>query len=119
MTTLNLTKIYELQRQFSKERDWDQFHTPKNLAMALSVEASELAEIFQWLTEAQSNAIMSDGKQAKKIRDEVSDVLYYLLRLSDRLGIDVETAFFEKMEQNKAKYPVEKARGSMAKYDSL
>lgn len=119
MNTLNLTKIYELQRQFSKDREWDKFHTPKNLVSALSVEASELLEVFQWLTEAESNDVMKDATLAKNVRDEIADVLYYLLRLSDRLGVDVEKAFFEKMEQNKAKYPVEKSKGSAAKYDTL
>ena len=116
---MDLKKIYEMQRQFAKEREWEKFHTPKNLTMALSVEASELCEIFQWLTESESQAIMGDAAQAKKVRDEVSDVLFYLLRFSDRLGIDVEAAFWEKMEQNRAKYPVEKSKGTAAKYDTL
>ena len=116
---LSLTKIFEAQRTFSKERDWDQFHTPKNLVMALSVEASELCEIFQWLNEKESEAIMTDPKSAKKVRDELSDILYYLLRLSDTLSIDLEKAFWEKMEQNRKKYPVEKARGRSDKYTEL
>lgn len=116
---MDLKKIYELQRQFVKEREWEKFHTPKNLSMALSVEASELAEIFQWLTETESQTVMQDAGKAKQVRDEVADVLFYLLRLSDRLGIDVEAAFFEKMEQNRAKYPIEKSKGTAAKYDTL
>ncbi len=116
---LSLTKVFEAQRAFSKERDWDQFHTPKNLAMALSVEASELCEIFQWLTERESNSVMSNPKSAKQVRDELADILYYLLRISDTLGIDVEKAFWEKMEQNRKKYPVEKAKGRVTKYDAL
>ena len=116
---MDLKKIYEMQRQFAKEREWEKFHTPKNLTMALSVEASELGEIFQWLTESESQSIMADATKAKKVRDEVADVLFYLLRFSDRLGIDVEAAFWEKMEQNRAKYPVEKSKGTATKYDAL
>ncbi len=117
--TLDLGRIYEMQRQFTKERDWDQFHTPKNLAMALSVEASELSEIFQWLDEKQSKAVGSDPKTLKKVKDELADVLFYLCRMSDGLGIDLEAAFWEKMEQNAAKYPVDKSKGRTTKYDEL
>ncbi len=116
---MDLKRIFEKQREFTKARDWDQFHTPKNLAMALSVEASELVEIFQWLDEKQATAVGSDPKLRKKVQDELADVLFYLCRLTDNLGIDLEAAFWEKMEQNAAKYPVEKSKGRTAKYDEL
>ena len=101
-------------RQFADERDWDQFHSPKNLAMALSVEAAELLEHFQWLSDAES-AILTQEKCAK-IREELADVLLYLIRLADKLHIDLATAAADKLGVNAQKYPVQKARGSNKKY---
>lgn len=102
---------------FAAERDWTQFHTPKNLAMALSVEAAELLEHFQWLTEAQSQSLPDSTKAA--VAHEMADVLLYLIRLSDRLDIDLLAAAKEKMVLNAKKYPAEKARGKAKKYDEL
>jgi dCTP diphosphatase len=102
-------------REFAKERDWEQFHSPKNLVMALVGEAGELAAEFQWLTEEQSKA--PDAAQLARIRAEVADVLIYLVRLSDKLGIDLVAAAHEKMDVNASRYPVEKARGSSKKYN--
>lgn len=102
-----------LLRQFAHERDWDQFHSPKNLASALIVEASELLEHFQWLTEAES-ANLSDVKR-REVRHELADVLIYLVRLSDKLGVDLVDAAFEKMRVNADKYPAHLARGSSKK----
>jgi dCTP diphosphatase len=113
---MDLTKIIAHQREFVRDREWDQFHTPKNLAMALSGEVGELTEIFQWLSEAQASAIMKDPKKAEAVRHEIADVFFYLMRLSDVLGVDVEKAFWEKMQLNAAKYPVERAKGSHTKY---
>lgn len=104
-------------REFARERDWDQFHSPKNLAMALAGEAGELLEIFQWLTEEQSRAL--DGKDLARARDEIADVLLYLVRLADRLGVDPLAAAHRKLEDNARKYPVDKARGNARKYDEL
>lgn len=104
-------------RAFASARDWDQFHSPKNLAMALSVEASELLEHFQWLTEAQSRDLSDEAKQA--VREEIADVLLYLIRLADQLGIDPIAAAHEKMIANEKKYPVDKARGTAKKYTEL
>ena len=104
-------------RRFSEERDWDQFHSPKNLSMALAVEASELMEHFQWLTEQKSKRL--DGKKKDSIEDEIGDVLIYLLRLSDKLGIDLLAAGDKKLTKNAAKYPVHKARGNAKKYTEL
>ena len=104
-------------RQFAAERDWDQFHSPKNLAMALSVEAAELLEHFQWLSDAES-AAMAPEKRAK-IGEELADVLLYLIRLADKLDIDLASAATEKMTVNAAKYPTYKARGSSKKYTEL
>jgi NTP pyrophosphatase (non-canonical NTP hydrolase) len=101
-------------RKFAAERDWDQFHSPKNLAIALSVEASELLEHFQWLSEAGS-ARLAPEKRAQ-VRDEMADVLLYLVRLADKLGVDLLDAAAKKIAKNAAKYPAGRVRGSMKKY---
>lgn len=103
-------------REFAQERDWEQFHTPKNLAMALSVEASELVEIFQWMTPDEAAAVMS-GEKAQDVRDEVADILTYLLRFADVLDIDLEAALSEKSADNARRYSVESAKGASAKAD--
>jgi NTP pyrophosphatase (non-canonical NTP hydrolase) len=113
----DLHDLREALRRFSAERDWDQFHTPKNLAMALSVEVSELLEHFQWLTAEQSVSLDTDTRQ--QVREELADVLLYLVRLADRLDVDLLVAAKEKMVRNAEKYPVEKARGSSRKYTEL
>jgi dCTP diphosphatase len=100
-------------RAFARERDWDQFHSPKNLAMALSVEVAEIVEHLQWLTQDQSKRLEAD--QLDKIRAEIGDVMIYLARLADRLGIDPLQAAHEKMRINEEKYPVAKARGLATK----
>ncbi len=112
-----LDELRDALRRFAADRDWDQFHSPKNLAMALSVEASELLERFQWLTETESNNISPAARHAVGL--EAADVLLYLIRLTDKLEINLITAAQEKMRLNAEKYPVEKARGSSKKYDAL
>lgn len=104
-------------RRFAAARDWEQFHLPKNLAMALSVEAAELLEHFQWLPDAESDALRPT--QRVLIGEEIADVLLYLVRLADRLDIDVLAAARRKMRLNARKYPVAKARGSSRKYTEL
>ena len=102
-------------RRFAEERDWEQFHSPKNLAMALSVEAAELLEEFQWLTEAQSHA--PEAERRRRIEAELADVLIYLVRLADRLQVDLPAAVARKLESNRRRYPAERVRGRAAKYD--
>lgn len=102
-------------REFVVERDWDRFHSPKNLAMALSVEASELVELFQWLTEKESAAL--DADRRRRVAEELADVLWFLVRLSDRLDIDLLEAAERKLSVNAAKYPVDRVRGDARKYD--
>jgi dCTP diphosphatase len=104
-------------RDFAAARDWEQFHSPKNLAMALAAESGELLEIFQWLTEAQSRKL--EPKAQAKAREEVADILLYLVRLGDQLGIDPVAAAQQKLVENERKYPVEKARGNATKYTEL
>jgi NTP pyrophosphatase (non-canonical NTP hydrolase) len=106
-------------RDFAAERDWGQFHTPKNLVMALTGEVGELTEIFQWLSPEQSAAVLSDPVQAARVREELADVFAYLLRISDVLGIDLEQALEEKIAQNTLKYPVRLSRGIAVKYTEL
>lgn len=103
--------------EFAAERDWDQFHNPKNLAMALVVEASELVEHFQWLSPAEAVALSATDKA--EVAMEMADVLMFLLRLADKLEVDLIAAAHEKLELNRQKYPVEKARGRATKYDKL
>jgi NTP pyrophosphatase (non-canonical NTP hydrolase) len=104
-------------RQFVAERDWDQFHSPKNLAMALSVEASELLEHFQWMPEAESNRL--GPEKLNQVREEMADVLIYLVRIADKLGVDLLEASSKKLVVNAKKYPVENARGSAKKYTDI
>lgn len=103
--------------QFAKERDWEQFHSPKNLASALVVEAGELLEHFQWLTETQSRELPADKRDA--VAAEVADVLLYLLQLANALGIDPIQAAQTKLAANALKYPIDRARGTSKKYDEL
>jgi len=109
-----LDKLRDQLRDFAAARDWDQFHSPKNLAMALAGEAGELLENFQWLTEEQSRRPSPELLAAAS--EEIADVLLYLVRLSDKLGIDPVAAAHRKMVANAQKYPVEKARGTARKY---
>jgi len=111
---MSLEDLRTALQRFASERDWDQFHSPKNLAIALSVEAAELLENFQWTPEVDSLVLAPD--QHAKARHEVGDVLLYLIRLADKLNIDLLAAAAEKMQLNAAKYPVEKARGNSKKY---
>lgn len=104
-------------RKFASERDWGQFHSPKNLAAALSVEAAEVLEHFQWLTEQQSRTLPSEKR--REIGEELADILLYLLRLTDELGVDLVAAARRKIKANAKKYPVERARGSAKKYTEL
>jgi NTP pyrophosphatase (non-canonical NTP hydrolase) len=112
-----LESLRERLREFAAARDWEQFHSPKNLAMALSAETGELLELFQWLTEDQSRTLAPDAHAAAG--DEIADVLLYLIRLSDVLGVDPIAAANRKIVANAAKYPVDKARGNSRKYTDL
>lgn len=102
---------------FAAERDWEQFHSPKNLAMALAAESGELLEHFQWLTEDESTALPEATRD--EVALEIADVLLFLVRLADRLGIDPLEAAARKLELNARKYPVDKSRGRATKYDRL
>jgi dCTP diphosphatase len=114
---MSLEELRGALRRFASDRDWDQFHSPKNLAIALSVEAAELLEHFQWTSEGGPSGLSPD--QHGKVAEEIADVLLYLVRLADKLNIDLLAAATEKIQVNATKYPVEKARGSSKKYTEL
>jgi dCTP diphosphatase len=111
---MDIDQIKHRLREFAEARDWDQFHSPKNLASAVSVEAAELLEIFQWLTEEKSQALDVDTKQ--KVEQEIADVFLYLVRLADKLDIDVLDAAARKIDLNETKYPVQLSKGNAKKY---
>jgi dCTP diphosphatase len=110
----DLGELRDRLRTFAAERDWDQFHSPKNLAMALIAEAAELIEHFQWLTESESRRLPPEKKQ--EVADELADVLVYLVRIADKLDIDLLAAVAAKLARNAAKYPAAKVKGSAKKY---
>ena len=109
-----LVQLRDLVREFVNERDWDQFHTPKNLSAALSVEAAELLEHFQWLQHGRADEL--GEAKLEEVRHEMADVLVYLVRLADKLDVDLAAAVEEKMVLNRAKYPADQVRGDARKY---
>ena len=109
-----MDELIKMIRDFDAERDWDQFHSPKNLAMALSVEVAELVEIFQWMSESESTQLSEDKRT--KLTEEIGDVMIYLANLSDKFGIDPIAVAKEKLKLNEAKYPIHIAKGSARKY---
>jgi len=115
--TDTLQQLSQQQREFAKERDWEQFHSPKNLASALMVEAGELLEHFQWMTEEQSRGLPPEKLEA--VGSEIADVLLYLIQLSNVLGIDPVRAAQTKIQINAKRYPINRARGNSKKYDQL
>lgn len=114
---MDIDKIKKIIQKFSDDRDWNTYHSPKNLVMALSGEVGELNEIFQWLTEEESQNLSADGLQHTK--EEVADIAIYLLRICMKLDIDLEEAIIEKMKKNEEKYPVDKVKGKFKKYTEL
>ncbi len=113
----DLIELRDALRAFALERDWDQFHSPKNLASALAVEAAELLEPFQWLSEEQSRALPPETAEA--VRMEIADVLIYLVRLADKLEVNLVQAAMDKIAANALKYPPDKVKGSARKYTEL
>ena len=105
-------------RKFVNERDWEQFHSPKNIAISISLESAELLEIFQW-SRGLSWSEFKNDRLKSRAEEELSDVLIYLIRFADLAGIDLEKSAIEKIEKNKKKYPIEKFKGSDKKYDDL
>ena len=112
---MDISNIQNQLKEFASERDWEQFHTPKNIAMALSVESSELVEIFQWLKPEESQ--QPSKKQLELIHSEVADIAMYLLRFCDLLNVNLEKAIEEKLVKNAEKYPVSLSKGNAQKYN--
>lgn len=112
-----MQRLIEDIKTFNRERDWEKYHSPKNLSMALSVEVAELLEVFQWLTQEQSRHLPPAKKQA--VEEEIGDVTILLLALAEGLGVDILAAARKKLERNRAKYPVHKSRGKAEKYNEL
>jgi len=117
MSDNDLITLRDELRAFAADRDWDQFHTPKNLATALNVEAAELLEHFQWLKDEESRNLPDPVRQA--VAEEIADVLLYLIRIADKLDVDLVQAARRKIELNAKKYPVELARGNATKHTKL
>ena len=118
----NETVIHELKekiKKFCEARDWDQFHNAKDLAIGLSVEASELLEIFLWKSPKEIEELFQNKKKKADIEDEMADVLYFLIRLAERYDLDLTDVLEKKMEKNEEKYPIEKAKGSNKKYNEF
>lgn len=114
MSSHDIQKLTERLREFASDRDWEQFHSPKNLAMALSVEVAEIVEHFQWLTEQQSREL--DAAKMAQVKQELADAFIYLVRLSDQLKIDLFEAADQKLAINESRYPADQVRGSAKKY---
>ena len=110
-----LEKIKIIQSKFASDRKWDKHHSPKNLAMALSVEASELVELFQWQDNDEIYEKLNDAEFKESIEDEIADIFLYLTRISEKLGIDIEESTLNKIEKNCIKYPIEKNQGVIKK----
>lgn len=113
---VDVTALQEAIAQFARARDWESFHSPKNLAMALTGEVGELVELFQWLSEDASRGVARDPLTAHRVRDELADVLVYLVRLAAVLEVDLDEAVRSKLATNASKYPVHLARGNATKY---
>ena len=109
--THGLTQLRDALRKFAEDRDWDQYHSPKNLAMALSVEAAELLEHFLWIDNEASRRVVDDPVKLEQVADEIADIAGALFALCNSLGLDLTTAIERKMAKNERKYPVDKIRG--------
>jgi dCTP diphosphatase len=116
---VDVVRLQQAIALFARERDWDQFHSPKNLVMALTGEVGELVELFQWLSEADSRRVAQDPATARRVRDEIADVLVYLVRLAAVLDVGLDEAVRSKLAANALKYPADRARGNAKKYSDL
>lgn len=112
---IDVTRLEQALAQFARDRDWDQFHTPRNLVMALTGEVGELNEIFQWMPESMAINAARSPETAKAVHDEMADVLMYLVRLASVLGVDLNQAVTDKLAKNAEKYPADLVRGSSKK----
>lgn len=116
---LNLENLQREVQSFCEDRDWDQFHGPKDLAIGVITEASELLEHFRFLSDEQALELLKNSQQKEEVEDELADVLFFLLRFAQRFDVDLAQALTRKMEKSEKKYPVDKAKGSNKKYTRL
>lgn len=116
-TSANLDALTSNVKRFCDERDWDQFHQPKDLAIGLVTESAELLDLFRFKTEVQCREIIAESGSREKVSDELADILFFVLRFAERTGISLSEALETKLEKNRKKYPVETARGSNKKYN--
>jgi dCTP diphosphatase len=114
---IDINQLKQLQQEFSNVRDWDKFHTPKNLAMALTCESAELLELFQWLNEDESRTAHENAVLKEKTSHELADIMLYLIRIADLMKINLNEAIQQKLTLNNKKYPAEQVKGSAKKYD--
>lgn len=114
---MDIKTIQQRLRKFAEERNWEQFHSPKNLSMALAAEAAELLEIFQWLNEKQSKDIVNSEKDMAQVKEEIADVFIYLMRLADKLNIDIEKEVLAKIALNEKRYPIDLSKNNATKYN--
>ena len=115
----NIQEIKEKIKQFIRERDWEQYHHPKELAISLSLEAAELLELFQWKEKQTLEELKNDKELMKKLKEELADIMIYAIDVANYTDIDVSEAIIEKLRKNEEKYPIEKAKGSNKKYNEL
>jgi len=115
----NIAQLKQLAQDFVDERDWKKYHNPKDLAISIALEASELMELFQWMGQGEVEKKTKDGHELLRIREELADVMILCLNMGNTLGIDLSQAIVEKIEKNKAKYPAELVRGNYRKYTQL
>ncbi len=114
-----ISSLKEAVAKFRDERDWLKFHNPKDLSIALSIESSELEELFLWKEDISASRTKKDRRQFRRVKEEIADIFIYLLSLSNVLGLDMSEAVAEKLEQDARKYPVSKSKGSNKKYNEL
>ena len=115
----NISKLKQLAQDFVDERDWNKYHNPKDLAVSIAIEAAELMELFQWAGQGEVEKMSNDKDKLLRIREELADVMILCLNMGNTLGLDLSQAIIEKIEKNKAKYPVELVRGNYRKYTQL
>jgi len=118
-TKSNLKELKEFYRNFTKVREWDKYHTPKDLSIAISIEAGELQEHFLWKSNDDVKEMLQNPTKKEKVVEELADVFAYVIRMADILDIDIIKSFYEKMEKNHKKYPIDKIKGNFKKYNEI
>jgi len=117
--TTSISELKDKVRKFVDDRDWAKYHNPKDIAISISIEASELLELFQWVSERELKRVLKDPKKQIKVNEEVADIMIYCFSLANALNIDLSKAVFDKIEKNESKYPSEKVIGKYKKYTEL